>query len=84
MRAERRLKAVRRVETFESSLGAARVKLKLLAGAPVAVSPEYDDCKALAERHGLTFETVRDRLTREARGYFRIDEQLDGAGRTEE
>lgn len=84
MRTERRLKASRRVETFESSLGSARVKLKLIAGAPVAVSPEYDDCKALAQRHGLTFETVRDRLTREARGYFRIDERGDGAGRTDE
>jgi hypothetical protein len=84
MRTERRLKASRREEKFESSLGSARVKLKLIAGGPVAVSPEYDDCKALAQRHGLSFETVRDRLTREAREYFRIDERGDGAGRTGE
>jgi hypothetical protein len=84
MRAERRLKAGRREETFESSLGTARVKIKVIGSAPVAVSPEYDDCKALAERHGLSFEQVRERLAREARDYFRIDERGDDAGRTDD
>src|SRR5262249_31773211 len=47
-RAER-LKAERREEMIETPLGPARVKLKLLAGRVVAASPEYEDCRALAE-----------------------------------
>lgn len=84
MRTERRLKADRREETFASSLGPAHVKLKLIGGATVSVSPEYDDCKALAEHHGLPFEQVRERLTTEARAHFRIDAQREGTGRTDE
>ncbi|HKV85829.1 MAG TPA: nickel pincer cofactor biosynthesis protein LarC [Ktedonobacterales bacterium] len=84
MRTERRLKAGRREETFASSLGPARVKLKLIGGAPVVVSPEYDDCKALAERHNLSFEAVRERLTREARDHFHINAGGAGMERTDE
>lgn len=70
MRTERRLKTARREEQFESSLGLVRVKLKLVAGEIVSIAPEYEDCKALAERHSLPFERVRERLVTEARARY--------------
>ena len=73
MRTERRMKAARREERFESSLGAVRVKLKVIGGRVATVAPEYEDCKALAERSGLPLEEVRERVAEEARGHFRDD-----------
>jgi len=70
MGAMRRLKAGRREETVATPLGPARVKLKLIGGAPVSISPEYDDCRALAERHGLPLEAVVERVTQAARARF--------------
>ena len=68
-RMERR-KAGRREEIIETPLGEARVKLKLLGGRVVAATPEYEDCRALAERHGLPLESVVERVTSAARVHF--------------
>ncbi|HEX6122654.1 MAG TPA: nickel insertion protein, partial [Ktedonobacterales bacterium] len=68
-----RLKAERRVEEIATPLGPARVKLKLIGGQPVAVAPEYEDCRALAERLGLAIETVRERLSHAARLHFGLE-----------
>ena len=70
MRREERMKAGRRSEEIETPLGTVRVKLKLIGGAVVSVSPEYEDCRALAERHGLPAETVMARVTHAARAHF--------------
>ena len=71
-RMERR-KAGRREEIIETPLGAARVKLKLLGERVVAATPEYEDCRALAERHGLPLENVVERVTQAARVHFGLD-----------
>lgn len=73
-RAER-LKAGRRVEEIETPLGSARVKLKLVGGTVIAVSPEYEDCRALAEAHGLPFDVIWERIQLAARRHFGLDEQ---------
>jgi uncharacterized protein (TIGR00299 family) protein len=68
-----RLKAGRREEEIETPLGRVRVKLKLFAGQPIAVSPEYEECRALAERLNLPVETVRERVLAAARLHFGLD-----------
>lgn len=73
MRHMDRLKAARREEQIETPLGAVRVKLKLVGGRIVDVTPEYDDCRALAAQHGLPLETVRARVTHAARAHFGVD-----------
>jgi uncharacterized protein (DUF111 family) len=69
-----RLKAERREEEIETPLGSVRVKLKLIAGRVVSATPEYEDCRALAERHGLPLEAVTARITAAARAHFALDE----------
>ncbi len=68
-----RIKAERRIETIETPLGPVRVKLKLVSGQVLAVTPEYDDCRKLAEQLGVPLETVRDRVTAAARQHFGLD-----------
>lgn len=52
-------------ETVEvmTSLGRAVVKLKRLHGTPVAVAPEYEDCRRLAMEHGLPLQEVYRMVT---------------------
>jgi uncharacterized protein (TIGR00299 family) protein len=73
MHAAARMKAERRVEEIATPLGPARIKLKLIGGQPVAVAPEYDACRALAEALGLPVESVRERLTHAARLHFGLE-----------
>jgi uncharacterized protein (TIGR00299 family) protein len=68
-----RLKAGRREEQIETPLGPVRVKLKLIGDVPIAVSPEYDDCRALAARHGLPLQAVMERVTHAARSHFGLE-----------
>jgi uncharacterized protein (TIGR00299 family) protein len=68
-----RRKAGRREEIIETPLGEARIKLKLLGERVIAATPEYEDCRALAERHGLPLENVVERLTYAARAHFGLD-----------
>ena len=68
-----RLKAGRREEAIETPLGPVRVKLKLLGERIVAASPEYDDCRSLAERASLPLETVVQRVSAAARAHFGLD-----------
>ncbi|HKW20209.1 MAG TPA: nickel pincer cofactor biosynthesis protein LarC [Ktedonobacterales bacterium] len=75
-----RLKAGREVREIETPLGPVRVKLKTIGADVIAVTPEYDDCRALAERLKLPVETVMARVTRAARTHF----HLDGAGADQE
>ena len=70
-RAER-IKAGRREEQIETPLGAVRVKLKLVGGRIVAASPEYDDCRAIADRAGIPLESVVAQVTHAARSHFGI------------
>ncbi len=74
MHQRERLKAGRAEEEIETPLGTARVKLKLIGGQVVGAAPEYDDCRALAERHGLPVETVAARVAAAARRHFGLDD----------
>jgi uncharacterized protein (DUF111 family) len=44
----------------ETPWGEVRVKVKLLAGRPVAAAPEYDDCARLAAGAGVPLEQVME------------------------
>lgn len=58
VRSVRRVEAKREVREFESSLGQVAVKVKLLEGRPVGVSPEYEECRRIAEEKGLPLQEV--------------------------
>lgn len=49
----------RRAESVETSFGAVAVKLTELPGGSVRVTPEYEDCRRLAEEHGVALRVVR-------------------------
>jgi hypothetical protein len=53
-----RWEAEREVIEFESSLGPAAVKIKRLPGEPPRAAPEFEACKALAEKTGLPIAEV--------------------------
>ncbi len=69
-----RLKAGREVREIETPLGPVRVKLKTVGDMVIGVAPEYDDCRALAQRLGLPVETVMARVTHAARTHFKLDD----------
>lgn len=77
MQTMERLKAGREVREIETPIGPARVKLKTIGGAVVSVTPEYDDCRALAQKLNLPVETVMERVTRAARAHFGLDDIAD-------
>ena len=49
-----RVKARRINERIETPLGLANIKIKLIGGAIVSVSAEFDDARRLAEEHGIS------------------------------
>lgn len=53
-----RYEAMREIRTIETRLGPAAVKLKVLDGGIVAVSPEYEDCRRIAAETGLPLNEV--------------------------
>jgi hypothetical protein len=73
LRHTERLIAGRRVEQIETPLGSAQVKLKLAGERIIAVAPEYDDLRALAERAGLPLEEVAAQVTLAARRHFGLE-----------
>jgi hypothetical protein len=73
MRDAERLKAGREVREIETPLGPVRVKLKTIGADIIAVTPEYDDCRALAEKLKLPVETVMAQVTHAARTHFHLD-----------
>ncbi len=61
-----RYEAGREVRSVETSLGTASVKVKMVSGDPVSVSPEYEDCRRLAMDTGLPLQQVYMIVQREA------------------
>ena len=61
-----RYEADREFRTLETSLGRASIKVKIVGGEPVSVSPEYEDCRRLAIEAGLPLQTVFLTVQREA------------------
>ncbi|HEX6799455.1 MAG TPA: nickel pincer cofactor biosynthesis protein LarC [Ktedonobacterales bacterium] len=68
-----RLKAHREVETIETPLGPCAVKVKREGERVLAVSPEYDDCAALAAHASLPLDVVLARVTAAARRHFGLE-----------
>ncbi len=54
----RRVTAQRRIIEVDIALGTARVKVKELAGKPVDVAPEYEDCRRLSIESGIDLREV--------------------------
>jgi pyridinium-3,5-bisthiocarboxylic acid mononucleotide nickel chelatase len=53
----------REVVTVDTPYGPIRVKLGILDGETVNASPEYEDCKSAATKHGVPFKVVREAAT---------------------
>ena len=62
--------AEREVESIATELGEIRVKVKSLAGKPVSVSPEYEDCRSIALESGTPFQEVFQQAMEAARRQF--------------
>jgi len=56
----------REMVPFESSLGRVLTKVKLFHGKRTGVSPEFEDCRRLAQEHGLPLQEVYRIVTSEA------------------
>ncbi len=61
-----RHEAERETQQVETSLGWVSVKVKRLSGRPVALSPEYEACRAIALERGLPLQHVLAVVQREA------------------
>jgi hypothetical protein len=61
-----RHESVREMVTFDSSLGRVGVKVKRFGGARISLSPEFEDCRRLAQEHGLPLQDVYRIVTAEA------------------
>jgi hypothetical protein len=62
-----RLKLERTFETVATEYGEVRVKIGLLAGETIQVSPEFESCKALSEKTGAPIRVIYDAAVRERR-----------------
>lgn len=66
-----RLKLARSFETIQTQYGAVTVKIGMLAGERVQVSPEFESCRALSEETGAPIRAIYDAaaqgITRSAR-----------------
>ena len=67
-----RYEAEREERTVDTSLGPVRVKVKSLSGRPVSISPEYEDCRRLANETGRPLMQVMDLVRREAEAGIKI------------
>lgn len=66
-RAVERYAAERKTEVLETEWGEVRVKIKYLAGAPLAASPEYEDCRQIALTTGIPLQALYKEIESAAR-----------------
>jgi uncharacterized protein (TIGR00299 family) protein len=59
--------------SIDTSLGQARVKVKKIEAKIVGLSPEFEDCKEIAQREGLPLQEVYRRVERDARTSLGLD-----------
>lgn len=64
-----RLALERRIETVATSWGEVRVKTSSLSGKPVRRKPEHEDCRRIAEAHGLPLIQICERIEAELHGH---------------
>ncbi len=62
-----RYEADRWTESFDTSFGTVRVKIKGLNGRRISVAPEYEDCRRIALDTGLPLQEVYRRVETEVR-----------------
>jgi uncharacterized protein (TIGR00299 family) protein len=62
-----RLKLGRRLDTVKTEWGEVTVKIGLLGGETVQVSPEFESCKALSEKTGQPIRAIYDAALQAAR-----------------
>ena len=62
----------RQIESVETRFGAIRVKLATLPGGGLRATPEYEDCRAAAEQHGVSLHTVTHEAEHAAAHAFHI------------
>ena len=77
-----RYEASREIQSMETALGVVTVKLKILNGEVVSVSPEYEDCRKLAAETGIPLREVYRIVQRDAEDLIvtaRSDSPLPGA-----
>lgn len=67
MSAAQRVLAARRVIEVSTEFGVARAKVKELAGQPVDVAPEYEDCRRLSRESGADLRQVMRAVAEAAR-----------------
>src|ERR1700693_1082480 len=67
MTSAHRVTAHRRVVEIQTKLGAARVKVKELAGKPVDASPEFEDCRRISRQTGMDLREVMRVVSEAAR-----------------
>ena len=60
---QHRHEAEREVRTVETSFGAVQVKIKWVNGEALQATPEYENCRAIAERAGMPVKRVLDDAT---------------------
>jgi uncharacterized protein (DUF111 family) len=65
--AAQRVVAARRVIEVKTQFGVARAKVKELAGKPVDVAPEYEDCRRLSRESGADLREVMRKVAEAAR-----------------
>ena len=59
VRKDRRVSLARRFETVETAYGAIRIKVGSLNGDDLNAAPEFEDCKAAAQRCGVALKEVQ-------------------------
>jgi pyridinium-3,5-bisthiocarboxylic acid mononucleotide nickel chelatase len=59
----RRHEAARELRSVETPYGTVQMKVKRLGGQPVSASPEYEDCRRLADEHGVSVRAVHEAAT---------------------
>ena len=63
---EKRIEAVRKMAKVETSYGEVQCKVSAYDGKIVSITPEYEDCRRLAEKNNVPFKTVwQEALTKQ-------------------
>ncbi len=68
-----RYEAEREIVSVDTPFGSVRVKLKKEADVIIGVSPEYEDCKEIAQREGKPLQEVFRMVERDARAALGIE-----------
>ena len=67
-----RIEVYRETLSFKSTLGEIRVKIKKIRSKTVSVSPEYEDCKLVAQNLDLPLITIIKQVENEANKFFNV------------